>query len=913
LYRVSGYCLGDSMALCVSMRKASVLRRFLLKAISLAALGLVWCAQAVMAKQPSLVAIELYDSPTGAAYVQLSDVLINGKIELRDCTPFQDAPIDRSTYNKLQKVSLAPGAVLERGHDGALRFRVGSGKALCVVPDAVKYEHETSYSLSDLADRAILTGTALGSSGATPEGPTSLEKGVKLVFVAAPDEELAEFLRAQRAANIPGWLSYLSKYPDSPHNSDAKLALALLYVQSGEVSITSYDNSAAAGSPSYTDLKNAKVQADRAKAVDAGLVQAVNLAGEIPTRLTAITEKARAELQAYLAALRSHAAGYIHLRNAKQLSDAVSGIDPAFPAGLSLHADVMKAVDPFDRTLRTAESSIVAKQMDEALEAIVPLRQFAGEEPRIQAVVDAAYRYYLQLGKRFAAAADWDSAQKQFAKAARTKDTAEAQDALKEAQRQLTIGQDKAAVAKALEASKTYENQSDPIDAFEVLYNLPPAQKSLVSSDFARLQDGYIQAAVKAAKDQQAAHLPIRGIGDEIGIEKAYAWLNRVHELTKDDSYSNTISTLGDNLSAYFVDLAKRYLDKPSGSGTELGWTYLQEALYYKPSNQDAHDAKVAAAPAHAMHSKISIRVQFRDQTSSRENSGFINQLEDAIVTGLESSKLQVRAVRIGETTGGVEPDFQLNGNVLEHQLTETPSVESRESKYLAGTHDVPNDAWTKANHDYEAATRQLKSDQSALEGAESKGNKRDIKDLNAKIAADQKQVSATQAVADSLPISVTQDVIRPYQYTRRTIDIDNTIKLQFRIGDTLSGQMGDAVVIEKHDSRQVVLLENVKPEDTEGIKMSGAAPNTSEMQTTLENTARDELNEQVLLKVRELPERINETARSNEGEMNLDGAGEYYLRYLSCTPEIDSAERQHAKEFLEEKFNIRAGVGVAP
>jgi len=203
---------------------------------------------------------------------------------------------------------------------------------------------------------------------------------------------------------------------------------------------------------------------------------------------------------------------------------------------------------------------VVAKQMDGALEAIAPLRQFAGEEPRIQAVIDAAYGYYLQLGKRCATAADWDSAVKQFAKAAKTKDTAEARDLLKGAQQQLTVNQDKGAVAKALEASKTYENQSDPINAFEELYNLPPAQKALVSSDLARLQDGYIQAAIKAAKDQQGAHLPIRGIGDEIGIEKAYAWLGRVRELTKDDSYSGTISTLADDLSAYFVELAKRYL-----------------------------------------------------------------------------------------------------------------------------------------------------------------------------------------------------------------------------------------------------------------------------------------------------------------------------------------------------------------
>ena len=41
------------------------------------------------ASQPTLTAIELYDGPNGAAYLQLRDVLINGKATLRDCTPFQ--------------------------------------------------------------------------------------------------------------------------------------------------------------------------------------------------------------------------------------------------------------------------------------------------------------------------------------------------------------------------------------------------------------------------------------------------------------------------------------------------------------------------------------------------------------------------------------------------------------------------------------------------------------------------------------------------------------------------------------------------------------------------------------------------------------------------------------------------------
>jgi tetratricopeptide (TPR) repeat protein len=735
-----------------------------------------------------------------------------------------------------------------------------------------------------------------------------LKKGVKLVFVAVSNLELGEFMRAQRAGDVAGWLNYLSKYPATPHAADAKLAVASLYVAAGEASLDAYQKSVAAGSPSYSDLKDSKVQADKAKAVYPDLAQTANLLGEIRGKLTAVTENGRSELDAYQVALKGHAAGYIHLQNAMKLSEAVSGIDPGFPAGQTLHGDAMQASNAFDNALRSAESSVMAKQMDQALEFISPLRAFASEEPRVAAVIDAAYGYYLQLGKQFGEAGDWPNAIKQFEKAASAKDTSEAQDSLKEAHKQLVIVEDKAAAAKALESSKEYEQQKDTIDAFEVLYNLPPSQQALVADDIDRLKQGYIQSAVRAAKDLQKAHNPIRGLTDEIGIEKAYTYLERAYELSKVDSYQDTMVILGGDLSAYFVDRAKLYLDKPSGSGTELGWTYLEEALFYKPSNQAAHDAKVAAAPAHAMHSKLSIRVQFRDQTSLRESTGFIRQLEDAIITGLEASTL--KAVRFGETTGGVEPDFQLAGDVLEHQITESPNLESRESKYRAGTHDEPSEAWNKANRAYEAALRQLTTDQSALGGAESKGKKHDINEVNAKINADQKAVSDAQLLADSLPKTITTDVIRPYQYMRKTIDVKNTIKLQFRIGETLSGQMGDAVVVEKEDPKQYVMVEDVKADDTEGVKLGGTTPNTRELQTALENAARDELIGKVQLKVRELPREIYDAGKSREQEENEDGAGEYYLRYLSCTTENGSAERRHAKEFLAEKFNMRpAGV----
>jgi len=876
----------------------------LCSSIALSLFVSIACAPTSFASQPTLTAIELYDGPNGAAYVQLGDVLINGKATLRDCTPFQAAGVDKSSYGKLQKVTLSPGSVLVRDDDGVLRYETGSGPAVCSLPDNLKFDHSGSYTLSGLADLARLTGTALSPSGAEGAAPQPLQKGVKLYFVAAPNEELAEFLRAQRANNVAGWVGYLARYPAATHAGDAKLSLEALYVASGEASVASYLNSVARQAPSYGDLKNAKVQADNAQALQLPAGQATNLSSEVRKEVATLADEGRNELSAYRIALQTHAPGYAHLKKAREFADAIGAVDLGFPAGQALLADVLNASNQFDRTLRSAESAVTVGNFDGALELVAPIRAFSSEEPRIAAVTDAAYDNDLERANQFAEKIDWKNAVIQIEKAAAVKETPETRDLLVEARKQLADLQIKTAVAKALQSSNELEQQHDSIGAMDVLYNLPPSQRPLVAADIERLKDGYVQSAVQAAKDLQKAHDPIRGLGDEIGIEKAYNYLLRAFDLSENDTYRDMSEILGDDLSTYFVSQAKIYLDKPSGSGTEIGWAYLEEALFYKPSNQAAHDAKVAAAPAHAMHAGISIRVQFRDQTSLRDSTGFLHQLEDAIVAGLEMPN--VKALRFGETANGVEPDFQLVGDVLEHQLSESVSVDARESQYRIGTHEVTPEEWNAANRAYEKALRTLQTDQSALMEAQSKGKKKEIKELNVKIVADQKPVTEAQTLADSLPKTVTSDIIRPYQYTRKTVDIKNTIKLQFRVGETLNSQMGDAVIVAKEYPRQFVLIEDVKAEDTEGVKPTGTSPDTKELQTALENSVRDELIEAVRSKVKDLPERVYAEAKSKEQDDNLDGAAEAYLRFLGCAKQDESTERQHASSFLADHFNIQ-------
>jgi hypothetical protein len=79
-----------------------------------------------------------------------------------------------------------------------------------------------------------------------------------------------------------------------------------------------------------------------------------------------------------------------------------------------------------------------------------------------------------------------------------------------------------------------------------------------------------------------------------------------------------------------------------------------------------------------------------------------------------------------------------------------------------------------------------------------------------------------------------------------------------------------------------------------------------AEFMTALENSARDELIAAVRKKVEELPLKMYPSANNREKEDDLDGAGETYMRFLNLTREDDSPEREHAKQFLLENFNMR-------
>lgn len=885
------------------VKKVTGLRSLLAGILVLAVFCRVGYAPLASAKETSLTAIELYDGPSGAAYVQLADVLINGKAEMRDCSSFQAGVVDKSSYGKMGKVMLGAGGVLERGADGVMRYSAGAGRGVCVAPANARFERSGSYSLSDLADQAVLHGTPVGGGSSSAAQP--IRKGVKLVFVVAPNLELAEFLRAQRASEIEGWQNYISRYPASPRSVEAKRALALLFVDAGQASLQDYDKSVAS-SPLYSALKTARVKADKAYALAPDLDSFKKLEEEIHVRLAVITGQGRSELDAYRAAMASHAPGYAHLQNARRFCDTVADIDPFFSPGQALIGEVLPESNALEDALQSAGSAQAAKQFDQAYAFVLPYRAFAQEEPRVLAIVDAAYGYHMERGKKLEQSQVWKDAIVEFEKAASIKDTSEARDAAVNAQKQLVIALDRAAADKALGSSKDYIQQHNVVRAYEVLSSLSAVQQALVADEMKALEQAYVLAAVQEAKNLHQTHSPIRGPADVTGIEKAYLYLDKAYRLSENDSYRDKMDLDANELSAYLLEQAKHYLGKPGGSSTELGWAYLEEARQYKASNLDAvRDAIVAASPAHAMRSKLSIRVQFRDQTSQRDSQGVAGQLENAIITGLESSEIPVKVVRVGEATA-VQPDFELAGDVLDHHLSVVPTIEPKESEYRAGEEQIPSETWNKVNRAYEKAQLELQTAQAALQGAEAHGNKGEIKELNASVADAQQRVVNAHIQLDATPRTVTRDIIRPYTYHRRVINISGVIQLQFRIGDSLSEQRSDLVPITREEHWQDVLLEDVKPEDTLGIKSAGTTTDPAEFMTKLENSARNELIAAVRKRVEELPGKMYQNASEREKEDDLDGAGELYLRYLNLTREDNSAERVHARKYLQDSFNMR-------
>jgi hypothetical protein len=857
------------------------------------------------ARTAGLTAIEIYPGQGGQSYEQISDFTLNEKNEVYLCGG--DASIDKNAYHKLPKVALTSGMTLERNANGLLMLaQAPTAAPACVVPGNFKFDKGGTYTAAQLADKAEIAGTVLPSSDPPAAPVGQLKPGVKIVFVDAPDQDLAEFLRADRQGDIHGWEAYLKKHAAGPHVVAAKKALATLYLNAATNDRQGYESSKSATDPDYNKLAEARQMVDRARALVPDDPTAADLNSKIHGEVLALSQAAIDKLNLYSQALKQHSAGYGNLVAAEMLASGASIVEPVTAEAANAKSQTTTARAAFEKVLRDSESQIASHLPDQAAQAIEPVLCFAQENTKIADDLQAIAGLYVADAKQLEEQPNWPDAVKNLEKASALVSNPETTALLNEARKQAKLSADKAAAMDAMRKSQDAASRNDNIAAYEVLDDLPPDQRSFVSDQLNALKDQYIQAAEQAAAGERKAHEPINGISDERGIETAYGYLQRCYGLTNDPSLQDQISVLGDELSAYYLAQGKKYVEKPDGIGVNVGWTYLNEALQYKSqSNLGAiHDEMATARAAYVLKSRLSVKVGFRDQTSRRDAGNFPAQLTDALATGLESSGLDVKVYREQDSTP-VQPNFRLVGDVLQHEMPKSQDNIPKQSKYRFGQEEIPNEAWAEANRQYEHANNDLESARSVLQGAQAHGKKKEINAAQDVVNDDQKKVEELHEKLDMIPKTVKQDEERTYTYTQVVYHVKTSIQVQFQILDSAGEEVVRPVPVSKLNPHDYSILENVKPDDTQGVQNSGVVPNDNDFFEDDENKTRDELIDKAKSEVAELPAFVLAKADHRAADGDNDGAAELYILYLNATPLADTPERAKAMSFLADQFNF--------
>jgi len=862
------------------------------------------------AKDVPAAAIVLFDGTQGAAYVQITGMTLNGKTEVRLCEGV--SKFDKSDYNGLPRASFAGASSLQVREDGALTLTVNA-KPMCVVPSNLKFDKKSELTPADAAEQAVLQGTPVSSSALNLEIPV-LKPGVQLVFVPSPDVELADFLRAQRANTLKDWQDFLVRYPSSNRLASVQNAMAGLHQQVAEAAFGQYQKSNGAR---IGMLRQAWLEAQAANRASAGYGPAIKLMDAVTRELDSQLEPDRARLQAFQKALQDRGPGYSQLAAARVHLEQLSEVRPDYAPVLNLRREVAAEERKLETTVSTAESLIASGRYDDAVNSLGPYVSFASEIPRLDAVLNAAYKYHFDRGQRLAAQQEWEQAAGEFRKTAALRpESGEASAALNNATVQFAAQRDQLQANLAVVQSNDYASKNQFVEAYNVLADLPDKQRALVTSQLSALAHNYVSAAPRRAQKLQEVHIPIKSRADEDAVLEAYTLLDRASSLSGDPAIILKRDFLSSKISAYYVDQASRYLGKPSGSGAGVAWLYLKAAQRYGITNlENLKDQLAQDSSLYQRRAHISVGIVLRDQTSRSDSPGFTEQLADAIANGLESSGVSVEVVRKpSEAADAMQPNFMLVGEVLEHRVVKNANLETPQSKYRVGTHEIKNPAWLAAKSDFDSAQQQLTTAQQALSDAQTQRKKKDV------IAAANDTVQEAQKHADELRNklettnqSLVEEIVEPYHYTKKTIDLSASIELTFHVNGRSGNIIGQSSDVHKSNHKSTVVLQDVKPEDTEGITNKGVEPDEAQFLSDLEIDARNAVVKAVREQASGLSADVLQEARTRAQRGDPDGAAEQYIMYLNSTPETSSAERDEAVKFLHDQFNLSVAVASKP
>jgi hypothetical protein len=700
---------------------------------------LTWVPYQSQAKTVGLSAIVIYPGTDGQDMAQITGFVMNGKNEVYQCAGTGN--IEKSAYHKLVKVSLAAGMSLERNAQGVLMLISDGQDPVCVVPANLKLEKEDSLSAAALADRATVEGNVLpGSDPPITQVPATLKPGIKLVFVVAPDMELANYLRAERQGDIPGWRRYLAQDASGAHLPNARKSLSALYQKAASADFQAYTSSKGGTAPDYAKLAEARQMADLAHAQVRDDAATADLSKTIHAEILDLSQQSKSKLELYHDAFRQQAPGYANLVAAEKLANGAYNVEPETPEATS--AEIQSKLDRanFEKVLRDTDTQIGSQHPDEAARTIAPLQVFGLENSRVADDLRSISILYVARAKKSEETDNWGGAVSDLQKAQGLSPSPDTQALLASAQQRASIAANQAAARAALQKSQDAETGGDIVRAYEVLDDLPADQHALVTERLGSLKDQYVQVAEGAATNEQKAHQPVNGITDEEGIQRAYGYLQRCYRLTGDPTLQDRIALLGEDLTAYYLQQGKKYADKPDGTGVNVAWTYLSEALQYSSQSNagDVRDERERVRSTYNLRSRLSIQVEFRDSTSRRDSVDFATQLTDAMANGLESLGHEVSVLRTSDNTP-VPPNFRLVGDVIQHELGKQPEIVPKDSTYRSSERPVRNPDYDKATREYEQAKEDLQMARTELQDAETRNKKKDIEAAR-KTVADNEQ-----------------------------------------------------------------------------------------------------------------------------------------------------------------------------
>src|SRR5208283_2325320 len=156
-------------------------------------------------------------------------------------------------------------------------------------------------------------------------------------------------------------------------------------------------------------------------------------------------------------ALQDHTPGYSQLSAAKLHVERLLEVRPDYAPLLSLQREIAAEQRKLDTTVVNAQVLLLESRYDQAVSSLGPYVAFASEMPRLDAVIEAAFKHHYDNGQKLAARQDWEKANLEFNKAAAIRpDRKDAQAAADNAAAQLEVQHDQQAASAAVVESDEY-------------------------------------------------------------------------------------------------------------------------------------------------------------------------------------------------------------------------------------------------------------------------------------------------------------------------------------------------------------------------------------------------------------------------------------------------------------------------